>query len=133
MAWLLRWEPPYINGIISATYAKDPQDSKWDNDPAMKLYRSVIAKYGGGFEPNDGQVYYGVAKAETFVQVLYKAGRNLTRAGLMKALLSMNYPNKFLLPGMVQKTSARGPLHHQPDATRAVQRDTRSYRYPSES
>ena len=98
---------PYINGIISATYAKDPQDSKWANDPAMKLYRSVIAKYGGGLDANDGQVYYGVAKAETFVQVLYKAGRNLTRAGLMKALLSMNYPNKFLLPGMVQKTSAK--------------------------
>jgi len=36
---------------------------------------------------------------------LYKAGKNLTRAGLMKALLSMNYPNKFLLPGIVQKTS----------------------------
>ena len=48
---------------------------------------------------------YGVAKAETFTQVLYKAGKNLTRAGLMNALLSMNDPNKFLLPGMVQKTS----------------------------
>ena len=32
---------------------------------------------------------------------------NLTRAGLQKALLSMNYKNKFLLPGVVQKTSAR--------------------------
>ena len=31
--------------------------------------------------PNDPQVLYGVAKAETFVQVLYKAGKNPTRAG----------------------------------------------------
>jgi branched-chain amino acid transport system substrate-binding protein len=98
---------PYTNGIITIAYAKDPQDSKWDNDPAMKLYRSIIQKYGGGLTANDPQVYYGVAKAETFVQVLYKAGKNPTRASLMKALLTMNYPNKFLLPGVVQKTSAK--------------------------
>jgi branched-chain amino acid transport system substrate-binding protein len=96
---------PYTNGIITIAYYKDPQDKKWDNDAAMKLYRTIIAKYGSGANANDPQVLYGVAKAETFVQVLYKAGRNLTRAGFMNALLSMNYPNKFLLPGMVQKTS----------------------------
>jgi branched-chain amino acid transport system substrate-binding protein len=98
---------PYVNGIITITYAKDPQDPKWNNDAAMKLYRQIIAKYGGGLNANDPQVYYGVAKAETMVQLLYKAGRNLTRAGIMKAVLGMNYPNKFLLPGMVQKTSGK--------------------------
>ena len=96
---------PYTNGIITIAYYKDPQDKKWDNDAAMKQYRTIIAKYGGGANANDPQVLYGVAKAETFVQVLYRAGKNPTRAGLMNALLSMNYPNKFLLPGMVQKTS----------------------------
>ena len=97
--------PAYVNGIITIAYTKDPQAPKYANDPAMKLYRSIITKYGGGVNPDDGQVYYGVAKAEAFVQVLYKAGKNLTRAGLMNALLSMNYPNKFLLDGVVQKTS----------------------------
>ena len=38
----------YVNGIITIGYAKDPQDPKWNNDPAMKLYRTIIAKYGGG-------------------------------------------------------------------------------------
>ena len=95
----------YINGIITISYQKDPQSETWENDAAMKQYRAIIAKYGGGLNASDGQVYYGVAKAETFVQILYKAGKNLTRAGLMNAILSMNYPNKFLLPGMVQKTS----------------------------
>jgi branched-chain amino acid transport system substrate-binding protein len=97
----------YVNGIITIAYAKDPQSSTWDNDAAMKQYREIIAKYGGGLNANDPQVYYGVAKAETFVQLLYKAGRNLTRAGLQNAILNMNYANKFLLPGIVQKTSAR--------------------------
>ncbi|MGH3077311.1 MAG: hypothetical protein ACRDPZ_03925, partial [Gaiellaceae bacterium] len=53
----------------------------------------------------DGQVFYGVAKAESFVQALYKAGKNLTRQRLMNAVLSMNQPNKFLLPNVKQQTS----------------------------
>ena len=95
----------YTNGIITIAYYKDPQDSKWDNDVAMKLYRDIIAKYGGGANANDPQVMYGVAKGETFVQALYKAGKNPTRAGLMSALLSLNATNRFLLPGMKMKTS----------------------------
>jgi branched-chain amino acid transport system substrate-binding protein len=95
----------YVNGTISVAYLKDPESAKWANDAAMKQYRQIIAKYGSGTNPNDGQVYYGVAKAETFVQALYKAGKNPTRASLMNAILSMNSPNKFALPGVVQKTS----------------------------
>ncbi len=48
---------------------------------------------------------YGVAKAEAFVQALYKAGKNPTRASLMSALLSMNCEKFYLLPGIVMKTS----------------------------
>ena len=96
---------PYINGMITIGYAKDPQDPEWSSDAAIKQYRTIIAKYGGGLNANDPQVYYGVAKAEAFTQILYRAGKNLTRASLMNAILSMNYPNKFLLPGIVQKTS----------------------------
>jgi branched-chain amino acid transport system substrate-binding protein len=96
---------PYTNGIITIAYYKDPQDPKWNNDAAMKLYRTIIGKYGGGANANDPQVLYGVAKAETFVQALYKAGKSPTRSGLMNALLSLNSPNRFLLPGMRMKTS----------------------------
>jgi branched-chain amino acid transport system substrate-binding protein len=95
----------YTNGIISITYYKDPQDPKWANDPAMKLYRSIIAKYSGGANADDPQVLYGVAKADTFVQALYKAGKNPTRAGLMSALTSLDTTSNLLLPGMRMKTS----------------------------
>jgi branched-chain amino acid transport system substrate-binding protein len=98
---------PYVNGIISVAYFKDPQDERWANDAAMKQYREIIAKYGSGANANDPQVMYGVAKAETFVQILYKAGQNLTRAGLMNAVLSLNSTNRFLLPGVRLKTSKR--------------------------
>ena len=95
----------YVNGLITIQYAKDPQDPQWANDPGMKLYKSIIAKYGGGANVNDPQVFYGVAKADAFVQALYKAGRNLTRQGLMNAILSLNTKSSYLLPGMVMKTS----------------------------
>jgi branched-chain amino acid transport system substrate-binding protein len=96
---------PYVNGILSVAYLKDVEQPRWENDAAMKEYDALVAKYLPGSNPNDGQIYYGVAKAETFVQALYKAGKNPTRASLMAALLSLNAPNKFALPGIVQKTS----------------------------
>jgi branched-chain amino acid transport system substrate-binding protein len=94
----------YLNGLITTAYIKDPQDQRWNNDAGMKLFKDIINKYGGSSNANDPQVMYGVAKAETFVQALYKVGKNLTRPGLMKALTNMNSTNKFLLPGVRQKT-----------------------------
>ena len=46
----------YVNGLITIQYAKDPPDPKWANDAGMKLYRTIIAKYGGGANANDAQV-----------------------------------------------------------------------------
>ena len=78
-----------------------------DLTPLMKQYREIMAKYAPSANANDQLYLYGVAKAETFVQALYKAGNNPTRASLMAALLSMNSVNKFALPGVMQKTTAK--------------------------
>ncbi len=95
----------YVNGSLSVAYLKDPSSPTWNNDAAMKLYRQIMAKYAPSANANDVLYFYGVAKAETFVQALYKAGKNPTRAGLMAALLSLNSTNKFALPGVKLKTS----------------------------
>ena len=87
----------------------------------MRQYRAIVEKYLPGRNSRDGQIYYGVAKAETFVQALYKAGKKPTRASLMAALLSMNSTNRFALPGVVHEDVGEGPLGHQPDAAPAVQ------------
>jgi branched-chain amino acid transport system substrate-binding protein len=96
---------PYVNGSLSVAYLKDPSSPQWNNDAAMKQYRTIMQRYASGVNANDGLYYYGVAKAETFVQALYKAGKKPTRAGLMNALLSLNAPNRFALPGVTQKTT----------------------------
>jgi branched-chain amino acid transport system substrate-binding protein len=91
-------------------YLKDPANPSWDNDAAMKLYKQVMAKYYPGGRVTDGLNIYGVAAAEAFVQLLYKAGKNPTRAALMKAFRTWSQPNQFLLPGNRQKTSGADQL-----------------------
>ena len=94
----------YVNGSISVTYLKDPSNPAQANDPAVQEYKRIMAKYAPGVNASNQLYLYGFAKAETFVQALYKAGKDLTRAGFQKALMSFNDPNRFLLPGVMQKT-----------------------------
>ena len=96
-----------MNGSLSIGYLKDPSSPAQQKDPAVVDYKRILAKYEASADPTDQLNMYGFAKAETFVQALYKAGKNPTRASLMKALLSLNLKNRFLLPGVVQKTSAK--------------------------
>lgn len=92
------------NRTYTTQYLKDPANPSWDNDAAMKLYKSVMAKYLPSARVTDGLNLYGAATAEAFVQLLYSAGKNPTRASLMKAYRNWNQPNQFLLPGNRQKT-----------------------------
>jgi branched-chain amino acid transport system substrate-binding protein len=93
-------------GSISINFLKDPTDPRWAKDPGGKLYRQVFKQYGSG-DINDVYNVYAMASAHTFVTALKKAGRSLTRDGLVKAVASLNETNNpFLLPGIQVKTSA---------------------------
>ena len=91
-------------------YAKDPASPAWANDAAMKLYNQVMAKYRPGARPADGLNYYGVAVAHAFTQLMYKAGKNPTRASLMRVYRTWNEANPFLLPGNRQRTNGADQL-----------------------
>jgi branched-chain amino acid transport system substrate-binding protein len=94
-----------VNGSISAQYLKDPASTQFANDATVRQYKTLMTKYNPRGNVNDGLNFYGFAKADTFVKALYKAGRNPTRASLMRALLSFNETSPFLLPGSRLKTS----------------------------
>jgi branched-chain amino acid transport system substrate-binding protein len=104
-----------VNGSISAQYLKDPASPQFANDATVRQYKQLMAKYNPRGNVNDGLNFYGFAKADTFVRAMYKAGRNPTRASLMRALLSFNETNPFLLPGSRLKTSStdRFIISHQ--------------------
>jgi branched-chain amino acid transport system substrate-binding protein len=94
-----------VNGSVSVVFLKDPTDSKWQDDAAIRLYRSILAKYAKGANPKDVYHVYGMAVAYTLVDVLRKAGPNVTRAGVLRQARSLTIPaNPFLLPGIQIKT-----------------------------
>jgi len=94
-------------GILSAHYAKDGSDPKWDNDEGMKKFYAFLAKYAPTMDRNDGSVVYGYGQAQTIVQVLKQAGDNLTRANVMKEAANLKaFAPDTLLPGVTITTSA---------------------------
>ena len=98
----------YVNGSLSVTYLKDPSNPGQANDPAIREYKRIMDKYAPGVNSANQLYLYGFAKAETFVQAMFAAGKKPTRAKYQAALLNMKgTKNRFLLNGIVQKTSRR--------------------------
>ena len=96
-----------VNGSVSIVFLKDPTDPKWQKDAAMKLYRTIMKRYAPGANADDVYHVYGMAAAWTAVESIRKAGKNLTRDGLVTAVARMNLSsNPFLLPGIALKTGA---------------------------
>jgi len=93
-------------GAISIAVLKDPTDPKWAKDPGLAAARKILKKQIPGANLKDGYYYAGMASAMSLVNVLKRAGQNLTRASLMKAARSQNQPkHPLLIPGIAVKTS----------------------------
>jgi hypothetical protein len=93
-------------GALSVAFVKDPNDPVWAKDPALALYRKIMQRHHPRGKPADVYNWYGMTVAWTMVDVLERAGKSLTRAGLLRAAQSLNVSdNPFLLPGIALKTS----------------------------
>ena len=94
-----------VEGTISTTPLKDPLDPRWKNDPGMKQYRSILARYAKGANPSDANHLYGMAVAYETVGLFKRLGANPTRAGLIARARSITSAgNPFVLPGISVKT-----------------------------
>jgi branched-chain amino acid transport system substrate-binding protein len=96
----------FVNGAVSSAYLKNPTNPKYANDPQVKQFRSLMSRFGGGATPSTFH-YYGMAKAYDVVRLLYLAGKNPTRASLMRATQHMNWVNPWAIKGVKVKTGAR--------------------------
>jgi branched-chain amino acid transport system substrate-binding protein len=97
------------NGSISIVFGKDPAAPLWKRDKGIRLFQSILKQYGTNVDSRDlkdGYYTAGMGEAYTLVDTLKKAGKNLTREGVMRAATHLNEKgNPFVLPGIVIRTT----------------------------
>ena len=99
--------PNAVAGILTTVYLKDPANpARFGGDPGMKLYYEIMAKYLPQGDKEDGNYLYGVSIAYTMVDVLKRAGKDLTRKKVMDIVSNFTEKdNPLVYPGVVVKTS----------------------------
>ncbi len=100
--------PQLTRGARAIAFVKNPNDPVWRKDSAVALYRSILKRFAPGAKATDVYHWYGMTVAWTMVDTVRRAGRQLTRAGLLRAARSLDTSaNPFLLPGTRLHTSTR--------------------------
>jgi branched-chain amino acid transport system substrate-binding protein len=114
-------------GAISMGYLKDPTSPLWAKDPGVRLYRRIMRRYLPRSKPSDVYHFYGMAVAHSMAHALRKAGRNLSRAGLLRSATRLDQrDNPFLLPGIRVRTS---PQNYFPISKAKLHRYSRQGRW----
>jgi branched-chain amino acid transport system substrate-binding protein len=94
-------------GVLSAGYLKDPTDKQFQGDADMVAWRDFMDKYYPTGDKTSTFPPYGYAVSSTLLEVLKRAGDNLTRENIMKQaanLKALDLP--VLIPGIKINTSA---------------------------
>jgi branched-chain amino acid transport system substrate-binding protein len=93
-----------IQGIVSATYYKDPSDPQMAEDAEMKLYKEKMAKYAPDADAAVPYHAYGWAVANSFHKAM-QAAKCPTREGLRDSVRNLNNVEiPMLLPGITLQT-----------------------------
>jgi branched-chain amino acid transport system substrate-binding protein len=96
----------FSQGIITAQYRKDATDPANANDADVKAWREFMAKYMPGADLKDDGHNFGYSVANNMVEVLKRAGDNLTRENIMKVAASLKgYEAPLLIKGITVNTS----------------------------
>jgi branched-chain amino acid transport system substrate-binding protein len=99
-------DPAAVNGMITVVYLKDSTDPAQANDPGVQLYKQIMTKYYADGKPDDGFNIYGMATAFSMVDVLKKAGPNLTRKAVLDEVAKLNETdNPFVYSGIAVKNT----------------------------
>jgi branched-chain amino acid transport system substrate-binding protein len=93
-------------GAISSAFLKLATDPSLAKDKGAKLYKAIMKTYCSGCDPTALAHIYGMAAAYTMVDALKHAGKNPTRASLLRAATHLSEAgNPFVQPGVVIRTS----------------------------
>jgi branched-chain amino acid transport system substrate-binding protein len=93
-------------GLITTAYFKDPTDTRWADDPAVKQWEAFMKKYNPEGNLADAFNMYAYSVALTLHQVLKQAGNELTRENIMRQAANMkDFRVDTLLPRILINTS----------------------------
>ncbi|CAL9675240.1 hypothetical protein SUDANB105_07829 [Streptomyces sp. enrichment culture] len=93
-----------VQGVVSATYFKDPADPQWADDAEMKAYNDAMEKYAPDADPTNQLSAYGWAAASSLHKAL-DAMKCPTREGLRDAVRDLkDVKVDMLLPGVTLST-----------------------------
>ncbi len=93
-------------GVISVSYGKDPLDPTWKDDPGMKRYFDMMAKYYPDGDKDSSFNGYGYSTAQLLVHVLKQCGDDLTRENVLKQATNLkNVELDLALPGIKGNTT----------------------------
>ncbi|MGN9843145.1 ABC transporter substrate-binding protein [Nonomuraea sp. H19] len=94
-----------VQGIVSSSYYKDPNDPMWQSDPEMTLYKQKMQQYAPGADPNIPYHTFGWAVANSFHKAM-EAAKCPTREGLRDSVRNLqNVKIDMLLPGVTLNTA----------------------------
>jgi branched-chain amino acid transport system substrate-binding protein len=99
-------------GLISAAWALQPGDPRWEHNPDYEAYLAFMKQYYPSGNINDNGNLAGYSWAYTLAHVLEQCGDDLTRENLMYQASHINdYHGPGLMPGITMNTS---PTDYRP-------------------
>src|SRR5262249_25891680 len=93
-----------LSGMLTATYLPTPTDT---SNSWIALYKKIHDQYEPK-QPFDANAVYGMSVAYNFYLLLQKAGKNLTRQGLVDTYNHANLPGPGPMPLTYSSTSHGG-------------------------
>ena len=92
-------------GVISSAYLRDPSDPAHHGSKEYQDYAATLKKYYPSGDVADSLNANGYSIAQAMVEVLKKAGDNLTRDNIMKVAANLNLTLPMLAPGITLRTT----------------------------
>jgi branched-chain amino acid transport system substrate-binding protein len=93
-------------GVVTSAYYKDPTDPQFQKDEDMAAWRAFMDKYYPQGDKGSNFPAYGYMVSSALLEVLRRAGDDLTRENVMKQAASLrNLEAPLLLPGIRINTS----------------------------
>ena len=94
-------------GVLSAGYQMDVTDPQWFTHPGMMKFRAFMDKYYPEADRMESGPTTGYNMSVGLIEVLKRAGDDLTRANIMKVAADLDMETGTMLPGIRVKTSPK--------------------------